>query len=190
MGKNLLKTTILALFWLLLAVKPASAEYTAGSSAAIKKDKAVANKSIDKTTDYYLKKVVIRNVLISYNSSLENEVDSFINACQKYNLDCYLLPSITGVESFFGKYLVYNSYNPFGWGGGYIMFKNWDQAIDTVAAGIRNNYINRGADTVEKIGPIYATTFTWAPKVNHFIAQFKKEEEKFLLFFNNNKVEL
>lgn len=190
MRKTWALNAIFALFLILFAVKPASADYTAGSSAAIKKEVSKAKSALDKTTDYYIKKAVIRRVLASYNSYLEDEVDSFINACQKYDLDCYLLPSITGVESFFGKYLVYNSHNPFGWGGGYIMFKNWNEAIDTVAYGLRKNYINRGADTVEKIGPIYATTFTWAPKVNHFIAKFKKEEESFLLFFNNNQVEL
>ena len=181
--------TILALFLLTFIVKPASADYTAGSSAAIKKETFKAKSSLDKTTDYYVKKAVIRRVLASYNSYLEDEVDSFVNACQKYNLDCYLLPSITGVESFFGKYLVYNSHNPFGWGGGYIYFESWSEGIDTVASGLRNNYVNRGADTVEKIGPIYAQSTTWSAKVRSFMNKFNQEEDKIRLYFEKNQLE-
>lgn len=140
--------------------------------------------------DYTIKKIVINKILTIYNSPLKNSTEVFVKACFMYNFDCYLLPSITGLESYFGKYVLPNSYNPFGWGGGYIIFKNWDDAITTVAYGIKNNYINKGADTIEKIAPIYAESNTWAARVNYFKKLFDNEEQKTNLLLGNNEVEL
>lgn len=188
MVKNLIVFATFAILYITVFNGQVKADYIAGSSAAIKKSDVEAKANL--AQELFIKRMAIKSVLESYNSSLTPAVDSFIDSCKKYNLDCYLLPSITGVESFFGKFLIPNSNNPFGWGGGYIYFGDWNEAIDTVASGLRNNYINRGADTVEKIGPIYATTTTWAPKVQNFIDKFEKEEQKIRLFFNTNKVEL
>lgn len=135
---------------------------------------------------YMLKKMAIANVLKRYNSVLLDSSASFVTACQIYNLDCYLLPSITGVESYFGTYIHPNSYNPFGWGGGYIMFRSWNEGIHTVAKGLRENYLEKGSTTIEKIGPIYATTQSWAPKVNHFRKLLQEEEDKLVLYFQQN----
>ncbi len=137
-----------------------------------------------------IKKVVVRRVLERYGSPLAKETDSFIDYCTEYGLDCYLLPSITGLESYFGRYTYPNSYNPFGWGGGYVMFDNWDTAIGEVAKGLRENYVDRGADTVEKIAPIYAESKTWAVRVNYFKSLFEAEEEKISLLLSKNAVEL
>ena len=137
-----------------------------------------------------IKKIVIRRVLDKYTSPLLDETDSFIKSCNNYNLDCYLLPSITGLESSFGRYIYPNSFNPFGWGGGYIMFDNWSLAINTVAKGLRENYINKGAETIEQIGPIYAESPTWAVRVKYFKNIFEIEEEKVSLLLGKNEVEL
>ena len=110
-------------------------EKIAGESANITyKDTSYTNK------DLFIKKLVIKKVLSKYDSLLQNQVDSFIDACVEYQLDCYLLPSITGVESFFAKFIYPQSNNPFGWGKGLIMFENWQSAIKTVAKGLKENY--------------------------------------------------
>jgi len=182
MRKLFLTVLIVGLFF--VNVSPANAEKVAGNSALMSyKDMPSENKEL------FIKKLAIRNVLAKYNSQLEGNVDSFVNTCVEYKLDCYLLPSITGVESFFAKYTYPNSNNPFGWGGGLITFDNWEASIKTVGEGLRNNYLNRGANTVDEIGPIYAVSTTWAPKVNHFIAEFRQEEEKIQLFLSKNQVE-
>ena len=72
-----------------------------------------------------IKKVAIYRTLAKYNSPLVNEVDAFLNACMSYGINCYLLPSISGVESTFGRFLMPDSHNPFGWGGGYLYFPSW-----------------------------------------------------------------
>jgi hypothetical protein len=182
MRKLFLTVLIVGLF----LIKPTSvlSEKIAGTSAAMTyKDSSSEDK------DLFVKKLAIKNVLAKHNSQLEEQVDTFIDTCVEYKLDCYLLPSITGVESYFAKFIYPNSNNPFGWGGGLIMFDDWKTSIKTVGEGLKKNYVDKGAKTVDEIGPIYAVSTTWAPKVNHFIAEFRQEEEKIQLFLGKNQVE-
>ncbi len=169
-----------------LSAQTVFGQQVAGHSAIISynenKDTALKNSTI--------KKIVVRRILDKYQSPLTDQTESFMDYCTKYDLDCYLLPSITGLESYFGKFTYPNSYNPFGWGGGYIMFENWDSAIGAVAKGLRENYVDKGADTVEKIAPIYAESKTWAVRVNYFKSIFEQEEEKISLLMSENQVQL
>lgn len=137
-----------------------------------------------------LKKLVIQRILDKHNSPLVSDVDSFIDSCNNYDLNCYLLPSITGLESSFGRFTYPNSYNPFGWGGGYIMFDDWQNAINTVGKGLRENYINKGAQTIDAIGSIYAESPTWSIRVKYFLTQFEAEEKKISLLLSQKEVEL
>ena len=177
------------IIFLFLFVIPVHADGVAGSSAQIQSG-SVSNNIVYNVNKIYRTKIVLKTVLEKYNSPLTNEVDSFIDACQEYELDCYLLPSIAGLESTFGQFVYPNSHNPFGWGGGYIMFDDWSQSIDTVAKGLRENYLNHGVQTVPEIGRIYSESPTWAIRVQNFINQFRQEEDKLPLFLGENKVEL
>ncbi len=138
---------------------------------------------------YGIKKA-IKEVLKKYNSPLIGEVDNFVNVCAKYKIDCYLLPAIAGLESTFGHFIYPGSYNPFGWGGGYIIFSSWSEAIEKVGAGLRYNYLNQGVANLWSIGKIYSESPSWAIRVQYFINQFAQEEEKILLFFSKNSVQL
>lgn len=179
---------IFLLFVSLVAVVPTQAQLIAGSSAAVVKyDQLSTSKA--QPGDIALKRKTITQILKKYNSPLTDEVDSFIEACTTYELDCYLLPSITGVESTFGKFLIPGTHNPFGWGRGLIEFESYHEAIMTVGKGLRENYINKGATTIEQIGAIYCEGNTWAGKVSYFDRQFKSEEEK-QLFFMYDPVQL
>lgn len=143
----------------------------------------IQEKAEDGYVEQNIKRQVIAEVLNKYNAPLSSEIHGLINACTKYNIDCYLLPSIAGLESSFGKYTHPNSHNPFGWGGGRIMFATWEDGFMSVAKGVNENYINRGADTIEKIGPIYATSPTWAQRVRSFYNEFKRIEAEKILYF-------
>lgn len=136
------------------------------------------------------KKQAIKSVLERYESPMILEDINFINACVKYNLDCYLLPAIAGLESTFGRFIWPNSNNPFGWDRGYMMFESWKQSIDTVGQGLRINYLNRGALTIYEIGSIYSESPTWASRIAWFITQFKNEEEKLSLQYDKIPVKL
>jgi hypothetical protein len=183
--RKLITTLFLALIFFILAL-PTQAQNVAGNSAVIVRPKSENTDTASVTT----KKMAIVKLLKKYNSPLAQEVNSFISTCVTYELDCYLLPSITGLESTFGKFTYPNSNNPFGWGGGLIMFENWSKGIETVGKGLRENYINKGADTVEKIAPIYAASPTWSSRVQYFIAEFKKEEENVAFILSSSGVEL
>ncbi|KKP86466.1 MAG: hypothetical protein UR89_C0022G0006 [Candidatus Roizmanbacteria bacterium GW2011_GWA2_35_8] len=163
---------------------------TAGTSADLALSSKISSNEI-KSINMKKKRMAIEAVLRNHNSPLLNDIDSFMDTCQKYDLDCYLLPSISGIESTFGKFIYPNSFNPFGWGRGLIIFENWATAIDTVGQGLRVNYMDKwGATTVEEIGRIYCEGNTWASKVNYFMNQFKTEEEKIALFSSDFPVKL
>ncbi|HLC94004.1 MAG TPA: hypothetical protein VJH96_00345 [Patescibacteria group bacterium] len=153
-------------------------EKIAGQSATTTVDISAQNTQ-NKNAEYLTKTTVIRKMLKEYNSPLIGDIDAFITTCKKYSLDCYLLPAIAGLESSFGAKIYPNSYNPFGWGGGYMMFRNWSEAIDTVGKGLRTNYIDKGATTISQIGRIYAPpSTTWASRVEFFVKRFYNEEQK------------
>lgn len=163
---------------LLVLPKTASAEIVAGHSATLQSIE-VNEPRLASYVDRNLQRAVIREILAERNSPLESEVDAFIDACTTYEIDCYLLPSIAGLESSFGKHLYPDSHNPFGWGGGYIMFDSWSEGFHRVAKGLKNNYMARGAETIEEIGPIYAASPTWAVRVRSFHTKFiELEAEK------------
>ncbi len=112
----------------------------------------------------------LRQFLAAYDSPLESFAADFVRAADKYDLDWRLIPAITGVESTFGKAIPFGSYNAYGWVNGAYYFKSWEDSIEIVAKTLRENYLNRGADTVEKIAPIYAPpSTTWAWKVQYFM---------------------
>lgn len=124
--------------------------------------------------NYLAVKLTIKSVLEKYNSPLADEAESFTKTCQKYDLNCFLLPAIAGLESTYGKFIPPGSNNPFGWGGGRIMFDNWSEAIDAVGYGLRKNYIDKGALTIYQIGPIYSESETWSQRVSLIAGSFEK----------------
>lgn len=179
---------ILIIFFFFPIVYYAKAEIVSEQSAKFNIYHNISNNN--KTNDLFLKTKSIENILIKYQSPLVNNVSQFIYICQKYQLDCYLLPSIAGLESTFGRFIYPQSFNPFGWGGGYIMFKDWNESIEIVAKGLRENYLNQGADTVEKIGVIYSESPTWAQRVKFIMGIFLKEEKRLEYLFTNKNLSL
>jgi hypothetical protein len=173
----------------LFIASPTKAEIIAGASAPLVHNSFIDYDEIEQLRQIKMKNV-IENVLKRYDSPMADDADSFVKACIKYQIDCYLLPSIAGLESTFGKFIWPNSHNAFGWDRGYMMFDSWAEGIDTVAKGLKKGYINKGALTVEDIGPIYSESPTWAVRVNFFIQQFEKEEAKLTLLSNQFPVQL
>jgi len=169
-------------------VKPAQAQLIAGNSATMYYTSA-SLLSYRNSNDLYIKKKVLKAYLEKLESPLLPYVDSFLEACTTYDLDCYLLPAISGVESTFGKFIASGSNNPFGWGRGLIPFASFHESIMTVGKGLRENYINKGATSVEAIGAIYCEGNTWSGKVSYFMSVFQESENN-QLFFSDSQVEL
>jgi len=117
----------------------------------------------------------VKRVFEKYDSPLSEVAYAYVKYADEYEIDWKLLPSISGLESSYGKFLMPDSYNAYGWGGGYIYFDSWEDGIETISKSLRKNYYDRGANTVEKIGPIYAESKTWVPRVNIIMKQFEEE---------------
>jgi hypothetical protein len=99
----------------------------------------------------------------------ENAAD-FVTAADRYGLDWKLIPAISGVESGFGHAYIVGTYNAWGWGGGYIHFSSWTDAIFKISGALRDNYANHGLITPQEIGPVYAPpSYSWASNVQMYM---------------------
>jgi len=127
---------------------------------------------------------ILKKFLEKHSSPLASHSYTFVKNADKYELDWRLVASIAGVESTFGKHIPYKSYNGWGWGiygDNVIYFSSWDEGIDTVSKGLRENYINKwAAEDVYEIGRIYAASPSWASNVTYFmekIEEFRYENQ-------------
>lgn len=122
--------------------------------------------------------VIIRQYLEKYRSPLVDQADHFFQVSQKYNLDYRLLVAIAQQESNLGKKVPDDSYNAWGWGihsRGTLGFSSWEEGIETVAQGLREDYLNKGFVDVEQIAARYAppSKESWAFGVNQFMEEME-----------------
>lgn len=173
MGK--IAVVILALFIAVANQTPNvyAQEIAAGSSAALLK------RVVQKTPDSRVR--ILREFLEKYNSPLVPFAGTFVETADKYSLDWKLVAAISGVESTFGHQIPYESFNGWGWGiygDNMIRFSSWNQGIETVSEGLRTNYINKwGARNVYEIGRFYASSPTWAQRVEYFMNKIEEFEK-------------
>lgn len=121
---------------------------------------------------------LLKRYLTSHNSPMASEAEHFVSEADRLGLDWKLVAAIAGVESTFGKHVPANSYNGWGWGiftgaSDGIHFKNWADGITTVSEGLKHNYIDKGAETLDQIGARYAASPTWATKVRYFLGKIE-----------------
>ncbi len=114
--------------------------------------------------------------LQSLNSPLAPYASAFINEADKNGLDWRLVPAISGVESTFGQAIPTYSYNAWGWGvftgkQSGVNFNDWKDGIAQVSQGLKENYVDKGARSIEQIGNIYAASPAWSWKVRFFVNQ-------------------
>lgn len=122
--------------------------------------------------------VIIRQYLAKYNSPLLPYADNFFQAAQKYNLDYRLLVAIAQQESNLGKKAPQGTYNAWGWGihqEGTLGFSSWAEGIETVAKGLREDYLDKGFVTVADIAGRYAppSKEAWEFGVNQFMEEME-----------------
>lgn len=108
-----------------------------------------------------------------YKSPLADEAYTFVAEADKNKLDYRLLPAIAGVESTFAKKYVVGTYNAWGWGGGYIPFRNWGHAIASISTQLTQRPY-RGVEP-DLLAPIYCppSSGSWAWKVKYFMNQIE-----------------
>ncbi|MBI4130819.1 hypothetical protein HY468_05865 [Candidatus Roizmanbacteria bacterium] len=125
--------------------------------------------------------VKLKMYLEELKSPLAPYAQTFVTEADTYELgdNWSLVAAIAGVESTFGKHIPRESYNAWGWGiptgaKSGIGFDNWDHGIEIVTKGLKEKYIDRGADTPEKMSRIYAPpSKTWAGNVRFFMKKIE-----------------
>lgn len=117
----------------------------------------------------------LRNFFRKHDSPLFPYADIIVRESDKNNLDYRLLPGIAMQESTLCRVIPDNSYNCWGWGitgSSTLRFSSYEEAIKTVAEGIRKNYVEkRGLKTATEIMAVYtpSSSGSWAEGVNHIM---------------------
>lgn len=161
-----------AFFWLVIAtilINPVTVAESSYDKGGVEITTSVIGEHINRHR-------ILSEFFKKYKSPLVAHVDTFLAVADKYNIDYRLLPAISCTESTCGKFLIEGSYNPFGWGiygKNAIYFKSYDEAIETVAAGLHKSYISRGLDTPEEIEHIYTppSKGSWRRATRFFMNQ-------------------
>ena len=165
MGKVFIIITLLSFIFSITNSNVYAQELAAGSSAALLKPVT------KEATDSRIR--ILREFLEKYNSPLVPFAGTFVEKADKYNLDWKLVAAISGVESTFGQQIPYESFNGWGWGiygDNMIRFSSWNEGIETISEGLRTKYIDKwGAKDVYEIGRFYASSPTWAQRVEYFM---------------------
>ncbi|MEK7177563.1 MAG: hypothetical protein AAB705_01920 [Patescibacteria group bacterium] len=116
----------------------------------------------------------LKAFLRKYNSDLYNHAEKIIEVSDRYQFDYRLLPAIAMQESNLCRLIPENSYNCWGWGiyrTTVTRFDSYDDAIETVAKGIKKNYIDQGLVTASAIMAKYTPSSkgSWQHGVNTFM---------------------
>jgi hypothetical protein len=120
---------------------------------------------------------IIRSFLLSYKSPLTPYSEFIVETADKYGIDWKLLPAIAMKESGLCKIIPEESYNCWGWGihsAGTLRFNSYEEGIDTVSKGIRENYVDIGLVTIEEIMSKWiphSPNGAWAEGVRIYMAQ-------------------
>lgn len=167
---------------LLIFAKNVNAEPNSTTPAPMQE---VSGKKVDQNSK------ILAAYLKKYNSPLQDYAHDFIEAAEKYGIDWKLVPSISGVESTFGKFIpggtdyANTSYNAWGWGASTpeaaIYFKSWKEAIYTISKGLKENYIDKGLKDPVSMNRVYAASPTWGTKVAYFMKDLEGFAAKYTL---------
>lgn len=121
---------------------------------------------------------IVRLYLEKYGSPLRPYAQTLVDTAEKYSLDFRLLVAIAQQESNLCKKIPADSYNCWGWGihsRGTLRFASYTEAIEAVAQGLREDYLNKGYVTPEEIMSKYTplSPGTWALGVRQFLAEME-----------------
>jgi len=118
---------------------------------------------------------LLRQFFARYHSPLEPFAAEFVKKAEEYKLDFRLLPAIAMQESNLCLKSQPDSYNCWGfgvYGGKYLYFDSYPQAIDTITKALALRYKNaHGLVTPDEIQKMYTPSSdgSWAYSVNHFM---------------------
>jgi|SRR3989344_1362577 len=116
----------------------------------------------------------LKNFFRKHSSPLYYHAEKIVEVSDGYGFDYRLLPAIAMQESTLCKAIPPNSYNCWGWGiygDNVVRFNSYDEAIEKVALGIKEHYLDKGLTTASKIMAKYTPSSqgSWAFGVNSFL---------------------
>ncbi len=116
----------------------------------------------------------LKSFFRKYNSPLFDYAEHIVATSDKYNFDYRLLPAIAMQESNLCRVIPDDSHNCWGWGiyGTTVTkFESYDEAIEVVAKGLKDNYLDHGLVTATAIMEKYTPSSqgSWAKGVNTFL---------------------
>lgn len=121
---------------------------------------------------------IVRQYLEAYGSPLVPYANLIVQTADKYSLDFRLITAIAQQESNLCKIIPPGSYNCWGWGihsKGTLGFSSFQEGIEEVSKGLREEYLNKGYSTVDEIMGKYTplSNGSWAAGVNTFMDQMQ-----------------
>lgn len=121
---------------------------------------------------------IVRSYLKDYRSPLEPLAEFIVATADKHGLDFRLTTAIAQQESNLCKYIPPGTYNCWGWGihsRGTLGFSSYEEGIETVSQGLKQNYIDMGYVTPDEIMTKYTplSPGTWAIGVNKFMSDME-----------------
>lgn len=134
-----------------------------------------------------LRTAKVARFLATQNSPLVFAAPIFVQEADKHEFDYRLLVAISGVESTFGKHYIPGTYNVWGWGVGQIPFTSFEDGIAKISSDLKNKYMNKGANDIDKIARIYCppTHESWAAKVKFFMEKIEATDVSDLLVYSD-----
>src|SRR4030066_1222892 len=121
---------------------------------------------------------IIKDYLNNYESPLEPYAYLIVNTADKYELDFRLITAIAQQESNLCKNYPEGTFNCWGWGihsQGTLGFSSFEEGIEIVSKGLKENYIKEGYATPEIIMTKYTplSNGSWAKGVTQFLSDME-----------------
>lgn len=119
---------------------------------------------------------LVRQYLAYWRSPLEPYANFIVEAADRHGLDYRLTTAIAQQESNLCKVIPPGSNNCWGWGihsAGTLRFDSFEEGIETVSAGLRKEYLDKGFKTIEEIMSKYTplSKGSWAAGVTKFMSE-------------------
>lgn len=123
--------------------------------------------------------VLIENYLRHYGSPLLPYKNKILEAAEKYGIQPQLIVAIAQQESNLGKKSPPGCFNAWGWGihaKGTKCYRNWEEAIESVTAGIAQSYCAKGycedpCVMMQKYTP--HSNGSWCFGINQFLSELE-----------------
>ena len=121
---------------------------------------------------------ILRQYMEEHGSPLAPYAQFIVQVADRYSLDFRLITAISRQESNMCRVIPPGSYNCWGWGitgEDSLGFTSFQDGIERVSKGLRENYLNKGYATVDDIMNKYTplSNGSWAQGVNAFMTEMQ-----------------